>query len=684
MADQSAAARIDELREQINLHNYRYHVLDSPLVGDSQFDVLLTELRELEVANPDLVTPESPTQRIGGAPSPEFHEVQHPQPMLSLANAFEDADLEAWYKRAAGVLEVDDFAMVCEPKIDGLAIALTYENGKLVRGATRGDGLRGEDVTPNVRTINSVPLTLMPNLTMPQRFEVRGEVYMPRDAFAQMNEARAERGEQLMANTRNGAAGSLRQLDPQITAQRRLDIWIYSLGWNEGGVVPETHTNVMAWLRELGFRVNPEIRRVESLRGAIDYHTQWGESRFEKNYGTDGVVIKIDRLDYQRHLGFIGREPRWAMAYKFPAEQAITKLLEIRINVGRTGSLNPYAVLEPVQVGGVTIQHATLHNEDDIRRKDIRVGDYVFVERAGEVIPRVAGPVLERRAGGLEPFAMPELCPSCNTPVIHEEGEAAHRCVNSRCPEQQAERIKHFVSQAAMDIDGLGEKLVAALLEQELIKDFPDVYRLTEEQIADMERMGAKSAANLVAAIERSKTRPLASVISGLGILHVGGETADLLARRFGSVRRLMESSEEELQAIPGIGPIVAKGIAEHFANEGNRLIVDELAAAGVTLEGDVEPVVEGPQPFDGLRFVVTGRLEGFTRSQAESFIKDRGGQVSGSVSKKTNYVVVGEEPGSKADDAQRLEVRTLSEDELIAIADEAATAQAGTNEAGI
>ena len=513
MADQSAAARIDELREQINLHNHRYHVLDSPLIGDSDFDALMTELRELETADPGLITPESPTQRVGGAPSPEFREVQHPQPMLSLANAFEDDDLAAWHKRAAAVLEVDDFAMVCEPKIDGLAIALTYEDGRLVRGATRGDGLRGEDVTPNVRTINSVPLTLMPSPTIPDRLEVRGEVYMPRDAFARLNEERAERGEQLIANPRNGAAGSLRQLDPRITAQRRLDIWVYSLGWTEGGVVPDTHNDVMEWLRELGLRVNPEMRRVESLRGAIDYHAGWAESRSHENYQTDGVVIKIDRLDYQRHLGFIGREPRWAVAYKFPAEQAITKLLEIGINVGRTGSLNPYAILEPVQVSGVTVRQATLHNEDDIRRKDIRVGDYVIVERAGEVIPQVVGPVLDRRPKGLKQFQMPKVCPECKTPVIREEGEAAHRCVNTRCPAQQFERIRHFVSRAAMDIDGLGEKLVATFLEQGLIEDFPDIYRLTEEQIAGMDRMGAKSAANLVEAIEESKDRPLSSVI---------------------------------------------------------------------------------------------------------------------------------------------------------------------------
>ena len=678
MADQSTAARIDELREQLNLHNYRYHVLDSPLVGDSQFDALLAELRELEEADPDLVTPESPTQRIGGAPSPDFREVEHPQPMLSLGNAFQDTDLETWYKRAAGVLEVNNFAMVCEPKIDGLAIALTYEDGKLVRGATRGDGLRGEDVTPNVRTINSVPLTLIPNPSMPRRFEVRGEVYMPRDTFRQLNAVRAERGEQLIANPRNGAAGSLRQLDPQITSRRKLDVWIYSLGWTESGGVPETHNDVMEWLRELGFRVNPELRRVETLHGAINYHAEWVDSRFDKNYQTDGVVIKIDRLDYQRHLGFIGREPRWAIAYKFPAEQAITKLLEIGINVGRTGSLNPYAILEPVQVSGVTIQHAALHNEDDIRRKDIRVGDYVIVERAGEVIPQVVGPILDRRPAGLERFAMPELCPVCETPILREEGEAAHRCVNTRCAAQQFERIKHFVSQAAMDIEGLGEKLVAQLLEQDLIKDSPDIYQLTKEQIAAMERMGTKSAANLVAAIEWSKTRPLASVLSGLGILHVGGETADLLVRRFGTVRRLMGSTQEELQVTPGIGPIVAKSIVEHFANEGNRLIVEELEEAGVVLESDAELVIKGTQPFKGMRFVVTGRLEEFTRSEAESFIKDRGGQVTGSVSKKTDYVIMGEEPGSKSDDALRLEVRILSGDELITLAGEA-----GSNEAG-
>ena len=670
MAHESAAARIAELREQINHHNYRYHMLDSPVIGDSQFDALFVELRELEKSNPSFVTDDSPTQRVGSAPSAQFNEVQHPQAMLSLGNTFNDGDLAAWHKRAAGLLELDDFAMVCEPKIDGLAIALTYEGGKLVRGATRGDGLRGEDVTPNVRTINAIPLALQ-SREVPERFEVRGEVYMPRDAFAALNAERAERGEQMIANPRNGAAGSLRQLDPRITAQRRLDVWIYQLGWIEGGAVPDTHKGVMDWLLETGFRVNPEIRRVEALPEVEAYHTEWVESRFDKNYLTDGVVIKIDRLDYQRHLGFVGREPRWAIAYKFPSEQVVTKLQKIAISVGRTGNLTPFAMLEPVQVGGVTVGQATLHNEDDIRRKDIREGDWVIIERAGEVIPRVVGPVLERRTKSEQPFVMPAHCPSCGTLAVREEGEAAFRCVNAQCPAQQLERIRHFVSKGAMDIDGLGEKLVATLLEQGLIHDFPDVYGLTQGELVEMERMGEKSAANLVAAIEASKDRSLPALLSALGILHVGGETAGLLSRRFGSIDALMGGSQEELEAVPGIGPIVAKTIVRHFANEGNQRIVSELRAAGVRLESTESVEADLPQPFAGMRFVVTGRLPGFTRSEAEAFVKDRGGQVSSSVSKKTNYVIVGEEPGSKRDDAVQLEIPILSDHELRELAEQ-------------
>ena len=688
MADAATTQRVQELREQLHRHNYLYHVLDSPLITDAEYDALFRELQSLEEAHPELADAGSPTQRVGAAPAPQFDEVTHPVPMLSLGNAFNEEELAAWRRRAAGMLERDDFAMVCEPKIDGLAIALTYEAGRLTRAATRGDGVRGEDVTLNVRTIKSVPLVLqgahphpspLPGgegvhaWTLPPRMEVRGEVYFPRDAFRRMNEEREDAGEPLFANPRNAAAGSLRQLDPRITASRQLAIWVYQLGWAEDTETPPTHWETMQWLRELGFRVNPEIARFETLEEVQVYCRRWEQERDAKNYQTDGVVVKIDRLDYQRHLGFVGREPRWAVAWKFPAERAVTRLLDIGINVGRTGALNPYAILEPVQVSGVTVRQATLHNEDDIRRKDIRIGDYVVVERAGEVIPQVVEPVAERRTGEETEFEMPALCPACNTGIVRDEGAAAHRCVNAACPAQQYERIRHFVSQAAMDIEGLGEKLVAQLLDAGLISDLPDIYALTGEQLTALERMGEKSSENLLAAIEASKQRPLPSVISGLGILHVGGETAELLARRFGNVERLMDASQEELEAIPGIGPIVAAGIASHFANEGNRNIVRRLDEAGVALaapEGWDAGQADGPMPFEGMRFVVTGRLEGFTRSQAEGFIKERGGQVSGSVSKKTNYVVVGEEPGSKRDDAERLGVAILSEDELTALAE--------------
>ena len=675
MADAAITRRVQEVRNQLNLHNYHYHVLNSPLIPDAEYDALFRELQVLEEANPDLFSLDSPTQRVGAAPSPEFKEVVHARPMLSLGNAFDDAELAAWHRRAAATLERDNFSMVCEPKIDGLAIALIYERGRFVQGATRGDGARGEDVTPNVRTVRSIPLVLQSPESAPPRMEVRGEVYFPRDAFARLNDERAEQEEPLFANPRNAAAGALRQLDPRITASRQLAIWVYQLGWVEDAETPPTHWETMQWLREFGFRVNPEIERFDSLDGVASYYHRWVEERAGKNYQTDGVVVKIDNLDYQRHLGFVGREPRWAIAYKFPAERVVTRLLDIGINVGRTGSLNPYAILEPVQVSGVTVRQATLHNEDDIQRKDLRIGDYVWVERAGEVIPHVVGPVEERRTGAEQPFRMPDLCPTCSTGIVRDEGAAAHRCVNARCPAQRYERIKHFVSKAAMDIDGLGEKMVGQLLEAGLINDFPDIYRLSREQLLSLDRMGEKSTDNLLDAIEASKKRPLTSVISGLGILHVGGETAQLLARRFGSVARLQQASVEDLASIPGIGPIVAAAIVTHFDNEGNQRIVDDLAAAGVALEtgetaDDHPALADSPRPFEGNRFVVTGRLQGFTRSQAESFIKDRGGQVSSNVSSKTDYVVVGEDPGSKRDDAERLGITMLSEEQLTALAE--------------
>ncbi len=671
MPDQATIARIEQLREQLNDHNYRYHVLDAPLVSDAEYDSFMGELRALEEAHPELVAPDSPTQRIGAAPSPEFQGVAHPQPLLSLANAFDVAELAAWHRRASNLLETDTFQMVCEPKIDGLAIALIYQDGKLVRGATRGDGLRGEDVTPNVRTIRSVPLALQPAGNFPARMEVRGEVYLRRDGFERLNTERAERGEPLFANPRNAAAGSLRQLDSRISSGRPLDIWVYQLGWVEGGSAPSSHWDAMMWLRELGFRVSQEVQQVDSLTGAEEYYARWLKERHAKNYQTDGVVVKIDRRDYQQHLGFVGREPRWAVAYKFPAEQAVTRLLDIGVNVGRTGSLNPYAILEPVQVSGVTVRQATLHNEDDIRRKDIRVGDWVWVERAGEVIPQVVGPVTERRTGKERKFRMPRRCPICGTEVVRSEGEAMHRCLNTVCQAQVYERLRHFVSRGAMDIEGLGSKQVAALLETNLVREMPDIYGLSKEQLVAMERMGEKSTENLLAAIELSKCRPLPAVISSLGILHVGSETAELLARRFGSVMRLAEATEEDLQAIPGIGPKVAMAIVGHFRHDGNRRVIEGLRAAGVVMEMERAPEPEGPGIFTSKRLVVTGRLERSTRSEIEGLIKRLGGQVGGVVSKKTDYVVAGEDAGTKLQDARRLAVRVITEEEFFAFTEE-------------
>jgi len=666
MADQAAITRAVGLREQLNYHNYLYYVVDSPVVGDGEYDLLMRELRALEETNPELLALDSPTQRVGAAPSPEFTEATHPQPLLSLANAFDDEDLTAWHRRAANILDRSDFQMMCEPKVDGLAVALIYEDGKLIRGATRGDGHHGEDVTANVRTIKSVPLSLHQPASAPKRFEVRGEVYFPRDAFNRMNEERAERGEQLYANPRNTAAGSLRQLDPKVTAQRKLDVWIYQLGWMEGGASPDTHWESMQWLSELGFRVNPEIERRDTLEAVTDYHAVWVESRHDKNYLTDGVVVKIDDLGYQQQLGFVGREPRWAIAYKFPPEQVVTQLLEIKINVGRTGSLNPYAVLEPVTVSGVVVSRASLHNEDYVSRKDIRVGDWVVVERAGEVIPQVVGPAVERRTGSEQAFEMPKICPMCHSPVVRVEGEAMHKCTNAACPAQASQLLKHFVSRSAMDIEGLGEKLVIALLQARLIQEAPDIYKLTVEQLKDMERMGPKSAENLVNAIEASKGRPLAAVTFALGILHVGSEKAELLVRSFGTMQRIADATADELETVPGIGPVVAAALHAYFDDPDNRSVVERLRDAGVTMES--EPAVEssGLQPLAGKRLVVTGRLVQFTRSQIESRIRELGGQVSSSVSKKTDYVVTGEEAGSKLDDAQRLAVTILTEQKFL------------------
>ncbi len=665
MADFSTELRIQQLREEIDGHNYRYHVLDDPVVSDAHYDDLMKQLRELESERPELVTPDSPTQRVGAAPLEGFDEVEHPSPMLSLANAFDMDQLRAWHRRAHDLLEGASFDMVCELKIDGLAVALTYEDGRLVRGATRGDGLHGEDVTSNLRTIKSIPL-LVRGSGIPRRFEVRGEVYFPKSGFLKLNEERVAQGEAPYANPRNTAAGSLRQLDPRITASRPLDIFIYSLGYAEGGVVPDTHWATLEYLKELGFKTNPANAICSTLEDVESYYREWLEKKESLDYGVDGAVVKIDPLSYQRHLGNVGREPRWAIAYKFPATQEITRLLDIRINVGRTGSLNPYAVLEPVNVGGATVKMATLHNEDDIRRKDIRVNDWVVVERAGEVIPQVVSPVVSRRSGEEREFEMPPQCPVCSTPTARPEGEAMTYCFNTACPAQFARLFMHFVSRGAMDIEGMGERLALAVIDASLVNDVGDLYSITREQLLSLERMGEKSTDNLIRNMEISKSRPLANILYALGIRHVGYETADALVRHFGSMDGIAQASEERLTSVPGIGPKVAQSIAAHFAQENNRVVIDKLRQAGVQLETDATAQDESSLTLTGLQMVVTGRLDSMSRSQAEDCIKELGGSVGSSVSKKTRYLVVGEEPGSKLEQAQKLGTQILDEAQFL------------------
>jgi DNA ligase (NAD+) len=658
--------RLKRLRDELNRHNHLYHVLNQPEISDSQYDALMRELRDIEAAHPELVAPDSPSQRVGAQPAAEFAQVVHRAPLLSLANAFNDEEFLAWHKRAAGLFERSQFDMVCELKYDGLAVALTYEYGVFVRGATRGDGSVGEDVTANLRTVRAVPLRLFG--TCPLRFEVRGEVIFPKAGFKKLNEERAAQGLPLYANPRNTAAGSLRQLDPKITAERPLDIFFYSIGWADGDI-PTTQWDTLTFLRGLGFKVNPNNRLVSTPEEAMDFYRGWMEKAETLEYMCDGTVIKVNRLDYQRQLGDVGREPRWAIAYKFPATQEVTKLLDIRVNVGRTGSINPYAVLEPVNIAGATVKQATLHNEDQIRAKDLRIGDWVVVQRAGEVIPEVVSAVASRRDGSERAWEMPKECPECGSPVVREEGEAMSFCVNAACPAQVRRTIEHFVGKGAMDIEGLGEKQVALFLEKGFIKDAAGLYSLNKDDLMAQERFGEKSVSNLLAAIEKSKGQPLPRLLVALGIRHVGSENAELLAKHFRSMDALMSAAEEQLMGVEGIGPVIAEAVAAYFRNESNRGLVQRLKEAGVRMEMEAAPQVA--QVLVGLKFVVTGRMEKFSRSEIEARIKEMGGSVSGSVSKKTDYVVAGADAGSKLADAQRLGVKTLSEQEFLALIEE-------------
>jgi DNA ligase (NAD+) len=663
--------RIEELRGIINYHNYRYYVLDSPEISDAEYDELMRELRQLEAKHPELVTPDSPTQRIGAPPVEAFGVVEHPQPLLSLANAFSYEELAAWHKRVSNLLGGRQFDLVCEPKIDGLAVALTYVDGLLVTGATRGDGYRGENITQNLRTIRSIPLSVPREA--PPRFEVRGEVYLPKAGFEKLNEERAKEELPLFANPRNAAAGSVRQLDSSITARRPLDIFIYGLGWAEGKAVPDTHWEIMQYLKSLGFKINPNIALRRSLDEAEKYHQSWVESREKFPYEADGIVVKVNSIALQQELGTVAHEPRWAIAYKFPAVQGTTKLIDIGINVGRTGSLNPYAILEPVRVGGVVISSAALHNEEDIHRKDIRIGDWVVLQRAGEVIPEIVEPIVSRRTGKEKIFSMPGRCPVCGSEVIKPEGEAMHRCTNAACPSQALEKIKHFVSRGAMDIDGVGEKLCQALFEAGLIKDAADLYRLTKEQLLSLERMADKSASNVLNSIKASKDRSLARVIFALGILHIGEQYAERLAERFDSIDALAEASEEDLRSIRPIGPKIAESIVAFFRQEGNRQIIEKLGKAGVRLKKEkVKKAQPEELPLAGLEFVLTGKLESLSRSEAEAKIKALGGKAGSDITRKTSYVVVGADPGSKLAKAEKLGTKTINEAEFLKLLDKA------------
>jgi DNA ligase (NAD+) len=655
-----AAERVAELRERLEGHAYRYYVLDDPDVSDAEYDRLYDELVALEEANPDLATPDSPTQRVGAPPSDAFPKVEHLTPMGSLDKVTDDAGLAKWGDDVRRRLDSDEpVAYVTEPKIDGSAISLVYEDGVLVRGATRGDGIRGEDVTPNLRTIKAIPLRMrLPDgETPPPLLEVRGEVYFPLSAFNRLNERLTAEGKKTAPNPRNAAAGSLRQKNPQITAERDLSIWVYGVGRADVGFASQSE--VLAWLRERGFRTNPFAERHESLEAVERVCREWETRRMELDYEIDGIVIKVDSLEQQRRLGALHGRPRWARAFKWAPLTAQTKLEKIHIRVGRTGNLNPWAQLAPVEVGGVTVSQATLHNEDDINRKDIRVGDTVIVQRAGDVIPQVVGPVLPHPKGSRR-FRMPKRCPLCDAEIVKPEGEVMHRCPNRACPSRGLETLIHWVM-AAMDIEGVGEQFVRRFWDEGLLRSMPDLYRITPERLQEFDGFGEISAAKAVEAIERSKEQPFSRVLYGLNIPQVGWVTATNLARHFGSVDRLARGSQEEIQEVEGIGPDRAEAIAEWFSEEENRVLVEELRALGLTLEaGEAERPVEGP--LSGKSYVVTGTLERWTREEAAAALEAKGARVTDSVSKKTAGLVVGESPGSKLAKAQRAGVEILDE----------------------
>jgi len=661
MVTEALKKRVEKLREEIGYHNYRYYVLDQPEISDAQYDRLMRELQKLEEEYPELRSPNSPTQRVGAPPLEEFEIVRHTIPMLSLANAFDEAEARDFDKRVKKLLETSsDIAYVAEPKLDGLAVELVYERGQFVVGSTRGDGVNGENITQNLRTIKTIPLQLIrKEISVPERLEVRGEVIMQLNKFKALNRKREEMGEPPFANPRNAAAGSVRQLDSKITAERPLEIYCYGVGEIRGRTF-KTHWEMLQAFPKWGLRINPQIQKCQNIDGVLEYYHEMNEKREKLPYEIDGIVIKVDRLDFQARLGEISRSPRWALAFKFQPKQETTKILNIIVQVGRTGALTPVAMMEPVQVGGVEVSRATLHNQDEIDKKDVRIGDTVIIQRAGDVIPEVVQVITSKRTGSEKKFKMPSKCPVCGAEVIREE--AIHRCIGLDCSAQLKGRIKHFASKRAMDIEGLGVKLIDQFVDKDLVRDVADIYYIKKDEIIALERMADKSAQNIIDAIEESKTKPLSKFLYALGIRHVGETTAEDLARHFSRLDDFFHLTEEDLMEVEGIGPEVAASVYQFFRDKKNKESIDRLKKAGMKV---IEPKVKEKGKLAGKVFVFTGALTAFGRDEARNLVESLGGLTASSVSKKVDYVVVGEDPGSKFDKAKELGIKTLSEEEF-------------------
>lgn len=662
----SVQQRIQDLRTKLDTWSYEYHVLDAPTVSDAEYDEAFHELRALEEQNPELITPESPTQTVGGFAPSNFPEVHHPRPMLSLSNVFSEEELLAWNSRVERLADGEQVQYTVEPKIDGFAVALTFVNGELTVAATRGNGMVGDDITPNVRALRTIPARLRKptSFEMPGTIEIRGEIYMRRSDFDALNRRMEESGGKAFMNPRNAAAGSMRQKDPGVTAQRPLRMFAYQIGYIIDGEMPETQFDCLKLMRELGFPTSLDAERFDTIGEVYAHIGTWLDRRDTLDFDIDGVVIKVDNLDLQEQIGYVARDPRWATAYKFPAQQRTTTLLDIQINVGRTGTLNPLAVLEPVNIGGVMVSRATLHNEDEIARKDIRIGDTVVVQRAGDVIPQIVSVITEKRNGTQEPYQTPQQCPVCGSETFRDPDRAMRYCTNAACPAQRKERVRHYVSRAAMDIEGFGSSLADRLVDEGLISDIGDIYALTQEQLQNLEGFGEKSASNLMASIEKSKQQPLWRLINGLGIRHIGERNAQMLADEFGSLEAMMNADMEAFNDIAGIGDVLAASAHDFGQEEHNRELIHRLTAYGLNVAEEKE-ANDKPQPLAGLTLVLTGKLDRFSRPEAEAALRELGATMAGSVSKKTTAVIAGADAGSKATKAASLGIPVLNESAL-------------------